>query len=142
MTAHRELRETAVYALVVAKNGPKMAKADENPGIRVIVNGSPLGIAAGTAKDFKGPSGWSMNRLADFLRIGVDRPVINRTGLEGLCKINLSFSSQGVNPASLPPEAGPEAMTALPEQWGLRLESVRAPIEMVMIDHIEKPDAN
>jgi uncharacterized protein (TIGR03435 family) len=142
MTAHRELRETPVYALVVARNGPKMAKADENPGVRVVVNGNPLGIAAGTPKDFKDPSGWSMDRLADFLPIGVDRPVINRTGLEGLYKINLSFSRQGANPDNLPPEAGPEVMTALPEQLGLRLESAKAPVEMVVIDHIEKPDAN
>ena len=102
MIAHREPRETPVYALVVAKNGPKMAKADENPGVRVVVNGNPLGIAAGTPKNFKGPSGWSMDRLADFLPIGVDRPVINRTGLEGLYKINLSFSRQGANPAIFP----------------------------------------
>jgi uncharacterized protein (TIGR03435 family) len=142
MLARREPRETAVYALVVAKNGPKMAKADDSPGIRVIVNGNPMGIAAGTPKDFKGPSGWSMDRLAEFLRIGVDRPVINRTGLEGLYKIDLSFSSQGFSPANLPPEAGPEVTTALPEQLGLRLESVRAPVEMVVIEHIEKPDAD
>ena len=142
MIAHREPRETPVYALVAAKNGPKMAKADENPGVRVVINGNPLGIAAGTPKDFKGPSGWSMDRLAGFLSISVDRPVINRTGLEGLYKINLSFSRQGTSPDNLRPEAGPEVMTALPEQLGLRLESVRAPIETVVIDHIEKPDAN
>ncbi len=142
MVAHRESREIPVYALVAAKNGPKMAKADGNPGVRVVINGRPLGIAAGTPKDMEAPSGWSMDRLAEFLRIGVDRPVINRTGLEGLYKIDLSFSRPGANPANLPPEAGPEVMTALPEQLGLRLESVRAPVEMVVIDHIEKPDAN
>ncbi len=142
MIAHRELRETPVYALVVAKNGPKMAKADGNSGVRVLINGKPLGIPAGTPKDLEAPSGWSMDRLAVLLRNGVDRPVFDRTGLEGLYKINLSFSRQGANPANLPPEAGPEVMTALPEQLGLRLESVRAPIEMVVIDHIEKPDAN
>jgi uncharacterized protein (TIGR03435 family) len=131
-----------VYALVVAKNGPKMAKADEAPGIRVVINGNSMGIPAGTPKDFKGPTGWSMDHLADIVRLGVDRPVINRTGLEGLYKINLSFSSLGVSPADLPPEAGPEVMTALPEQLGLRLESAKAPIEMVVIEHIEKPDAN
>jgi uncharacterized protein (TIGR03435 family) len=65
MIAHHEPRETPVYALVVAKNGPKIARADENPGIRVIVNGKPLGIAAGASKDW------------------------------GLYKINLSFSGQG-----------------------------------------------
>jgi uncharacterized protein (TIGR03435 family) len=142
MTAHRESRETSVYALVIAKNGPKLASADETPGIHVVVNGNPMGTVAGTPRDFKGPSGWSMDRLADFLRIGVDRPVINRTGIEGPYKINLSFSSQSLPAANLPPEAGPEVMTALPDQLGLRLESVKAPIEMVLIDHIEKPDAN
>ena len=142
MIAHRELRETPVYALVVAKSGPKMAKADGQPGVHVLINGNPPGIAPGTPEDLKYPTGWSMDRLADFLRGRVDRPVINRTGLDGLYKIDLSFSRQGANPANLPPEAGPEVMTALPEQLGLRLEATRAPIEMVVIDHIEKPDAN
>jgi uncharacterized protein (TIGR03435 family) len=82
------------------------------------------------------------DRLAVLLRNRVDRRLFNRTSLEGLYKINLSFSRQGANAANLPPEAGPEVMTALPEQLGLRLESVKAPIEMVVIDQIEKPDAN
>jgi uncharacterized protein (TIGR03435 family) len=142
MIAHRESRETPVYALVVAKNGPKMVKADGNPGVRVLINGRPLGIAPGAPKDLEAPSGWSMDRLAVLLRNGVDRPVFNRTGLEGLYKIDLSFSRPGANPGNLPLEAGPEVMTALPEQLGLRLESVKAPIDVVVIDHIEKPDAN
>jgi uncharacterized protein (TIGR03435 family) len=116
--------------------------AHEEPGVRVVINGNPLGKPAGTPRDFKAPAGWSMDRLAVLLRNGVDRPVFNRTGLEGLYKIDLSFSRQGANPANLPPEAGPEVMTALPEQLGLRLESVKAPIDVVVIDHIEKPDAN
>jgi hypothetical protein len=45
-----------------------------------------MGIPAGTPRDFKGPAGWSMDHLADFLRIGVDRPVVNRTGLDGYTK--------------------------------------------------------
>jgi uncharacterized protein (TIGR03435 family) len=54
MIAHHEPRETPVYALVVAKNGPKIARADEDSGIRAIVNGNPLGIAAGASKGWRG----------------------------------------------------------------------------------------
>jgi uncharacterized protein (TIGR03435 family) len=147
MVTHREQRETAVFALMAGKNGLKAEKASASgttPGIHVIINGNPLGVAAGASKDDR-PRGWSMEFLADFLGIAqLGRPVVDRTGVEGLYKINLNFSvSYPANPNyEPPPGAGPDIRTALQEQMGLRLESTKAPIEMVVIDHIEKPDAN
>ena len=72
MIAHRESRETPVYALVVAKNGPKVAKADENAGVRVIVNGNPMGIAVGTAKDVTGATGAQTGVREGAYRYGRD----------------------------------------------------------------------
>jgi uncharacterized protein (TIGR03435 family) len=147
MVAHREQMETSVFALMVGKNGLKTQKASESDtasGINVIINGNPLGVAVGASKDGR-PRGWSMEFLADFLGIAqLGRPIVDRTGLEGLYKINLNFSiSYPANPNyEPPPGAGPDIRTALQEQMGLRLESTKAPIEMVVIDHIEKPDAN
>jgi uncharacterized protein (TIGR03435 family) len=85
-----------------------------------------------------------MNDLADFLAGAVDRPVLERTGLEGLYRVTLNFSQspRGALDSEPPPGAGPDIRTALEEQMGLRLESTKASIEMVIIDHIEKPSAN
>ena len=144
MVAHRESREMPVYALVVAKKGPKLklASEEDSTGNRIVMNGRPMGTPAGTPKDFKAP-GWSMENLVDFLRIAVDRPVVNRTGLDGLYRINLNFSISNPNPNyEPPPDAGPDAKTALEEQMGLTLESAKAPVETLIIDRLEKPDAN
>jgi uncharacterized protein (TIGR03435 family) len=148
MAVHHESREMPVYALVVGKKGLKTRKAsdsDTTPGINVKVMGNPLGVPAGTPKDYKPPTGWSMANLADFLGIAqLGRPVIDRTGLEGLYRISLDFSiSFPQQPDFVPPQGfGPDIKTALEEQMGLTLESAKAPIEMLIIDHIEKPDAN
>jgi uncharacterized protein (TIGR03435 family) len=144
MVVHRESREMPVYALMVAKKGPKLkiASDSDSTGNKIVVNGRPMGTPVGTPADFK-PPGWSMDTLADFLRIGVDRPVVNRTGLEGLYRINFDFSTSNPNPNyEPPPGAGPDVKTALEEQMGLTLESAKAPVQMLVIDHMEKPDAN
>jgi uncharacterized protein (TIGR03435 family) len=56
--------------------------------------------------------------------------------------LNFSISYPTIPNFEPPPGAGPDIRTALEEQMGLRLESTKAPIEMLIIDHIEKPDAN
>lgn len=144
LVAHRQSKEMAVYALVVSKKGPKLKIAsDSDPtGNQIVMNGNPMGIPAGTPKDFK-PPGWSMERLADFLAIAPPGPIVNRTGLEGVYRINLNFSVFNPSPNYEPPlNAGPEIKTALEEQLGLTLESTKTPIEMLIVDHMEKPDAN
>jgi uncharacterized protein (TIGR03435 family) len=70
--------------------------------------------------------------------------VVNRTNLDGLYRISLNFSVVfPQQPDFVPPQgSGPDIKTALEEQMGLTLESTKAPIEMLVIDHMEKPDAN
>jgi uncharacterized protein (TIGR03435 family) len=73
------------------------------------------------------------------------RPVVDQTGLGGLYRINLAFSTTNAVLTDVKPsqEFGPDIRTALEEeQMGLRLEPMRAPVEMRIIDHVEKPDAN
>jgi uncharacterized protein (TIGR03435 family) len=147
MVTHRESREIAVYALVVAKKGLKTHRAPDDdiiPGIRFTVNGNPLGVAVGATKNDR-PPGWSMDRLVDMLAMAqLGRPLVDRTGLEGLYKIDLNFSTSfPQQPGYVPPPGtGPDIKTALEEQMGLTLEPAKAPIEMLIIDHMEKPDAN
>jgi uncharacterized protein (TIGR03435 family) len=86
-----------------------------------------------------------MANLADFLAIAqLGRPVLDRTGLEGVYRISFDFSfSFPGNPQYVPPpEAGPDVFTALQTQLGLRLEPTKASVEIVVIDHLQKPQPN
>jgi uncharacterized protein (TIGR03435 family) len=86
------------------------------------------------------PIEWLSNVLVTVPVVtGVDRPVINRTGIEGNYGFTLKFSpAQNANPD---PDR-PHLFTALEEQLGLKLESTRAPVDVLVIDRVEKPAAN
>jgi uncharacterized protein (TIGR03435 family) len=144
LTTHRETRELSAYALVVAPGGPKMTKNDSNP------NGLPglffrgLGVLPATNA--------TMGDFAGVMQLAVlDRPVVDKTGLQGRYDFTLTwtpdetqFSGFGVRipPPSTDPNAPPVLFTAIQEQLGLKLDSVRAPVEVLVIDRVEKPSEN
>lgn len=138
LSAHWETKMTSVYELVLSKSGPKMMKAadsDQTRGVFISMNGqqiTPLGAP---------PTGLTMDQLAERLAAyGAQRPVIDKTGLEGLYKITLSF---GVTPRGAEaPSEYPELLTAVQEQLGLKLQDAKDPLEVLIVDHMEKPDAN
>jgi len=70
---------------------------------------------------------------------GIDRPVIDRTGIQGNYGFALKFAPAGA--ANADPER-PELVTALREQLGLKLEGTRAPVDVLVIDSVEKPTPN
>ena len=70
---------------------------------------------------------------------GVDRPVVDRTGIQGNYAFALKFAPAG---ATTPDLDRPELLTALREQLGLKLEATRAPLEVLVIDSVDKPSAN
>ncbi len=135
LATHWEERETAVYELAVAGNGPKLRKPGQ-PGVkgnRIVIMGRAMVISPDAP-------GWSMQRLADFLSdADRSRPVIDKTGLDGLFWIDLDFTPDTV--ADPPPGAGPNLLTAV-QQMGLRLNPAKAPVKTLIIDRMEKPDAN
>jgi uncharacterized protein (TIGR03435 family) len=99
-------------------------------------------------------TGLTLDTFSSWLRpfAGVDRPVINKTGIAGRFSIHLDFAAdsttRGVIPpgGTLPPDAsdpiGPSILTALQEQLGLKLEPAKAPAEFLVIDHVERPSEN
>jgi uncharacterized protein (TIGR03435 family) len=141
---HREPREMPVYAIVVAPGGHKLTKNDTNP------NGLPgllfrglgvLPVTNATIADFAGVMQTAV----------MDRPVVDKTGLQGRFDFSLrwtpdesQFASMGVRvpPPTNDPNAPPGLFTALPEQLGLRMDPVRAPVDVVVIDKVEKPSEN
>jgi len=149
MKFHRETRELPILALLIARGGPKLSPATESDAAapnRDAVPRPTLGSNA-TAGVAGAPSGsGSANRLSTMHSIGtlssfagnlsrqVDRPVIDMTGLAGKYDMRLAFK-----PANAPPEdSGPTIFTALIEQLGLRLEARKGPVEVIVIDSIEK----
>jgi uncharacterized protein (TIGR03435 family) len=142
LKAHWELRQLDVYNLVIAKGGPKL-KISENPSNppRTIAMPSPSGIKVTFTDSAK-----LVGALADWLQPYVQRPVIDRTGLQALFAVRLEFllETSSVGPgAGLPPDpSGPSIFTAVEEQLGLKLESAKAPVSVLVIDSVQKPSEN
>jgi bla regulator protein BlaR1 len=132
LTYHFETREMPVYTLVIAKNGPKIkdAKDDGNgaeiggdPQHPLIARNVSMALFAG-----------ALSRLQEL-----DRPVLDGTGLTGVFNFTLDYAPED---AASPDKAGPSIFTALAEQLGLKLEVSKGPVEILVIDHVEKPSGN
>ena len=160
LKAHWEKREMPVYLLTMARPdgrpGPGMtlkSEADcargrgEGPRSRP-QPGEPMpppncgGIQFGPGQLIAGgvPIEWLVSTFTNVPVItGIDRPVLDRTGLKGNYAFELKFAApQNTNPD---PDR-PQFMTALQEQLGLRLESARAPVDVLVIDSVVRPSAN
>jgi uncharacterized protein (TIGR03435 family) len=137
LRVHQETRELPVYLLVVAKNGPKMAaaKGDEaEPGARVEGPGQLTGVGA------------TMAGLATALSRPLQQTVIDRTGLSGAYNFKLRFAPDAgaVKPGGDAAGTGddPDLVTALQQQLGLSLKTGKGPVDVLVIDHAERPTPN
>jgi uncharacterized protein (TIGR03435 family) len=127
LAVHRETRELPIYALVVGKNGPKFREAPADGTETQIDSGGGHQIRAHHA---------SMKLLASALSEHID-PVVDATGLTGLFDFNLDFTLDESLSAT-----GISLFEAVQQQLGLKLEARKGPVEVVVIDHVEKPSAN
>jgi uncharacterized protein (TIGR03435 family) len=140
---HRETRVEPVYELVVAKGGPRL-KENSAPGPdgRVGLFGRGRGDLTATAMPIAVLAGTLSQRMG--------RSVIDKTGLSGKYDFTLVYTPDQSTPGgpderdapAAPDPAGPSIFTALQEQLGLKLESAKGPVEILVIDRAEKPDAN
>lgn len=145
---HHDKKELAVYAITIAKGGAKLTKSEGNP------NGPPAlffrGLGVLPARNA------SMSEFAEVMQGAVlDRPVVDQTGLTGKFDFTLQWTPDetqfaalrgGGPPPTQPPsdttDARPDLFTAMQQQLGLKLESTRAPADVLVIDHVEKPSEN
>jgi uncharacterized protein (TIGR03435 family) len=143
LVVHRETKEQPIYALLPAKNGPKLQEVKE-PGPR-----QGMSMNRGHLQGMAAP----MEMLCQVLSNTTGRPVVDMTGLAGKYDFILEWTpepgpdarAQGfgdgiATPAPAP--GGPTIFTALQEQLGLRLEAQKGPVQNIVIDRVEKPSEN
>ncbi len=161
LSVHHETRDLTELTLVAARRdkklGPRLQPAsakDAECSVRgepaaVLPNG-PLVPNCGMLLGLQGSVGvWvrglSMDRFARILESSLpDRPiVINRTGLDGAFNLGLEWTDERMprpdgTPSSSPADV-PSIFTAIQEQLGLKLISTKGPVDVVVIDHVERP---
>lgn len=125
LTTHRESKQLPVYDLVVAKGGPKFKAESSESGITSNTNGTHWHVSAKV----------SMRSFANFLSEELDRPVIDKTGLAGSYDFTIDWAADNAVATN---DAGPSIFTAVQEQLGLRLESAKGPVEIIVVDHAER----
>jgi uncharacterized protein (TIGR03435 family) len=140
---HTERKEFAVYALTVAKGGIKFnesTKSDEQPLAATIFPGEKAFVPARSV---------TMGQFASMLQRGVlDRPVVDKTNLTANYDFDLEWAYDDTQfTGNLPAIASEHAtksdlFTALQQQLGLRLESSRDRIDVIVIDSVERPSQN
>ena len=145
LVSHREKKELSVYAITIAKGGPKLTPhqgpASNLPG---------FGFGRGMLNIRKS----TMTELAGFLQANVlEQPVVDQTGLTDRFDFNVKYTPDATQlanqPAGVQPpppvseaDAPPDLFTAFQQQIGLKLENTKAPVDVVVIDKVEKPSGN
>jgi uncharacterized protein (TIGR03435 family) len=130
LALHKEMRQLPMYSLVVAKGGPKMHEGSAGGGG---TSGRPGHFEA---------KGITMQKLADLIAKQAGRPVSDATGLQGVFDFTLEWDPQADLRVGTADAAGStqgaSIFTALQEQLGLRLESGKGPVEVLVVDRMEK----
>lgn len=141
LSIHRETEERPAYQLVLSKNGHKLQESTEGNGIS-----RNWGQITG--------DGVAIEMLAKVLSMTLARPVLDQTGLKGKYKFKLEYTEERGGPigkgapdeipadANPPDPSGPSIFSAIQQQLGLKLESQKGPVEIIVIDRAEKPSAN
>ena len=142
---HRDKKQLSAYVLTVGKNGPKLTRSE----------------AAGPLPNLvpRGPGNWpvrnaTMEEVAGVMQAHLDRPVVDQTGLKERFDFQLQWTPDettqfappgGPGEPPKPPvgaETYPDLFTAIQQQLGLKLESARAQVDVLVIDRVEKPSEN
>jgi uncharacterized protein (TIGR03435 family) len=139
---HHEKQEMPAFALTIAKGGPKLTPGDGNVRVH-----QGMGFTGATGKTMYG-HGVNAS-IGDFIgelqRILMDRPIVDETGLTGVYNIRIEFTREDpgeLGATELPDTAAPNLLDALQQQLGLKLERIKAPVDVIVIDHAEPPEAN
>lgn len=133
LRAHFETKEMPTYDLVAAKGGIRMdalqpKQDDANSKGSFMFGRDRVEISSG-----------ALSILTNALAMQLERSVVDKTGLTGVYSLKLKWAP---NPESADADGLPSLFTALQEQLGLRLQPSRGPVQVLVIDHIERPSGN
>jgi uncharacterized protein (TIGR03435 family) len=131
LTVHHDTQEGQVYDLVVGKNGPKLQDAKE--GRRNFINWTGPGQVTFTENS-------TLLGLINVLSSLLIAPVLDKTNIRGSYNFSLQFTDPRFPHRQQ--DDSPDLFTAVQEQLGLRLQAVKGPVDVLVIDHIERPSAN
>ncbi len=139
---HKETRTLPAYELVVDKSGAKLTENHSPEHFDIPIKPTGFGSLEATH--------CSMSYFAWLISQRLDRPVIDQTGLIQFYDFKLEWTPElppglAARPdaaANLPPTNGPDIFTAVREQLGLKLDSHKGPVEVMIIDHVERPSEN
>jgi uncharacterized protein (TIGR03435 family) len=138
LVTHHEVRSLPIYSVVIARGDGRLGTSlrPSTEPRRLVQDGLGVFIVRGE----------TIERLAVRLSQAARRPVVDRTGLSGTYDIDLHFAPLGLATATgadaSPPTDAPSIFTAVQEQLGLKLEATTAPVDVLVIDHVEKPTAD
>ncbi|WP_049781041.1 TIGR03435 family protein [Terriglobus saanensis] len=147
LVVHREMKERPVFAIVVGKNGPKLKAAETTdmdalhtkyPNAMTVPGGG--GMLAGRTNGGSDLHGATIGTLSLVLSYPAGRPVVDKTGLTGRYDIevprmqNLTADNAGAD--------GAPTIFEVVERFGLKLEIQKDPVEMLAVDHVERPSEN
>jgi uncharacterized protein (TIGR03435 family) len=143
MTIRREMRDLPVYALVVAKSGPKLKANTDGVPERIEMGVRATGLSRLTGQDVR------VSKLVTVLAGPTGRIVLDRTGIEGNFDFKLEWMPDAAHMPLIngarPPEGSAEGasiFTAVQEQLGLKLESTKGPVEVLVIERAERATEN
>jgi uncharacterized protein (TIGR03435 family) len=139
LKAHRTTKELPIFVLIVGKSGPKI-HLSEHP-----ITGKSRVVSRARIN-----GNFTIAEFAHWLQPLLGRAVVDRTELRGEYDLGLEWAPgpgqgqpvPGVSTPSLAESNGPSIFTAIQEQLGLRLESQKGPVEILVIDRIERPSEN
>jgi uncharacterized protein (TIGR03435 family) len=155
LAVHNETRERPVYALVLARAdrrfGPQLQKSTTDCATRK----GPDACGSSVGPGFIRSRGRTMAQFAESLSrltntgSSLNRLIVDKTGLEGQYEVTLKFTPENIPPPGPAPPGfpsvdpnGPSIFTALQEQLGLKLDSQRAPVNVLVVDRAEPPTEN
>lgn len=140
---HREPKEIAAYVLSVDRSGAKLTPGDPKDAFDIPMKpgdrpGETIGVSV------------QMSYLCWRLSLQLNTPVVNQTGLDGYYDFTLALppppierlDAAGPPPAAVGSDLAADLSTALRHQLGLKLDSRKVPVEVFIIDHVERPTTN
>ena len=136
MKMHRDKRNMGAYVLTVAKGGPKLSKSVDQEAMS-----DTTGLEWNSQRRVLRVTSTTMAEFVQSMNFSMEKPLVDQTGLTGKWDFLLKWRPDTA-PDTGDPNALPGLFTAIQEQVGLKLEGTTAPVEVLVMDKVERPSAN